>query len=116
LTGETIPDSGKVEKHPNLRVAYIAQHAFHHIEEHLEKTATQYIKWRYASGSDRELAAKASRRLSEEERKILETPIEAKSGEKRQIEMLIGRQKLKKSFTYEIKVRSASRLFVLAQG
>lgn len=25
LTGETLPDTGKVEKHPNLRVAYIAQ-------------------------------------------------------------------------------------------
>lgn len=25
LTGETLPDSGKVEKHPNLRLAYIAQ-------------------------------------------------------------------------------------------
>jgi elongation factor 3 len=27
LTGETLPDSGRVEKHPNLRVAYIAQYA-----------------------------------------------------------------------------------------
>jgi elongation factor 3 len=103
LTGETIPDSGKVEKHPNLRVAYIAQHAFHHIEEHLEKSATAYIKWRYADGTDKEMAAKASRRLSPEEKRILETPIEAKTGEKRMIEMIIGRQKLKKSFTYEIK-------------
>lgn len=25
LTGETLPDTGKVDKHPNLRVAYIAQ-------------------------------------------------------------------------------------------
>jgi elongation factor 3 len=86
-----------------LRVAYIAQHAFHHIEEHLEKSATAYIKWRYGDGLDKELAAKASRRMSPEEKRILETPIEAKSGEKRQIEMIIGRQKLKKSFTYEIK-------------
>lgn len=103
LIGETVPDSGKVEKHPNLRVAYIAQHAFDHIEQHLEKSATAYIKWRYADGSDKELAAKASRRLSPEEKRILETPITAATGEKRQIEMIIGRQKLKKSFTYEIK-------------
>lgn len=77
-----------------------------HIEQHLEKTATQYIKWRYEGGSDRELAAKASRRLTDEERRILDTPIEAKTGEKRQIEMIIGRQKLKKSFQYEIKWRN----------
>ena len=28
LTGETLPDSGAIVKHPNLRIAYIAQHAF----------------------------------------------------------------------------------------
>lgn len=93
------------------------RHAFHHIEQHLEKSATQYIKWRYADGHDKELAEKASRKMSEEEKKTLETPIEAKTGEKRRIEMIIGRQKLKKSFTYEIKwlnmdhkVRCLSRL------
>jgi elongation factor 3 len=44
LTGETVPDSGRVEKHPNLRVALMSQHAFEHLEHHLEKSATQYIK------------------------------------------------------------------------
>merc|ERR1719240_1076593 len=44
LTGELVPDkgSGEVWKHPNCRVAYVAQHAFHHIEHHLEKTAIEY--------------------------------------------------------------------------
>ena len=28
-------------RHPNLRVAYVAQHAFHHIEQHLDKTPNQ---------------------------------------------------------------------------
>jgi elongation factor 3 len=32
LTGELEPESGTVWKHPNLRLAYVAQHAFHHIE------------------------------------------------------------------------------------
>lgn len=32
LTGETEPNSGEVWKHPNLRIAYVAQHAFHHLE------------------------------------------------------------------------------------
>merc|ERR1712093_74654 len=32
------------------RVAYVAQHAFHHIEAHLDKTPNEYIRWRYANG------------------------------------------------------------------
>ena len=43
ITGETIPQSGSVYKHPNLRVGYVAQHAFHHIEQHLEKTPIGYM-------------------------------------------------------------------------
>jgi elongation factor 3 len=43
LTGETIPQEGKVEKHPALRVGYVAQHAFHHLEQHLEKTPVAYM-------------------------------------------------------------------------
>ena len=33
LTGEIEPTSGSVWKHPNMRIAYVAQHAFHHIEQ-----------------------------------------------------------------------------------
>lgn len=40
LTGELLPDSGTCWKHPNMRVAYVAQHAFHHIESHLDKVHT----------------------------------------------------------------------------
>jgi energy-coupling factor transporter ATP-binding protein EcfA2 len=47
LTGETLPTTGTVWKHPNLRIAYVAQHAFHHIEEHLDKTPAQYLWWRF---------------------------------------------------------------------
>ncbi|ORY74783.1 P-loop containing nucleoside triphosphate hydrolase protein [Leucosporidium creatinivorum] len=103
LTGETLPDSGKVEKHPNLRVAYVAQHAFHHIEEHLEKTAMQYIQWRYQDGVDKEQSAKATRALTPEEIELLKTPIVGKDGTTRLLERIVGRQKLKKSYTYEVK-------------
>jgi hypothetical protein len=44
VTGELEPQEGTVWKHPNLRIAYVAQHAFHHIEQHLDKTANQYIQ------------------------------------------------------------------------
>lgn len=69
----------------------------------MEKTACQYIQWRYQDGHDRELTQKATRALSKEEQELLATPIEAKTGEKRYIEQLIGRQKLKKSYSYEVK-------------
>ena len=36
-TGELEPQDGTVWKHPNLRIAYVAQHAFHHLERHLDK-------------------------------------------------------------------------------
>ncbi|GAA5856828.1 hypothetical protein JCM8547_008863 [Rhodosporidiobolus lusitaniae] len=103
LTGETLPDSGKVEKHPNLRIAYVAQHAFHHIEQHLEKSAVQYILWRYQEGVDKEQAHKATRALTPEEEALMKTPIMAKTGEARYLEKIVGRQKFKKSYTYEIK-------------
>jgi len=67
LTGETEPTDGEVWKHPTLRVAYVAQHAFHHIEQHLDKTPNEYIRWRYEAGEDRELASKITRQLTPEE-------------------------------------------------
>jgi elongation factor 3 len=43
LTGELEPDAGSGEawKHPNCRVAYVAQHAFKHIESHLDISANE---------------------------------------------------------------------------
>ncbi|CAM9500788.1 unnamed protein product, partial [Ectocarpus sp. 4 AP-2014] len=43
LTGEVVPQTGEVWRHPNARVAYLAQHAFHHIEDHMNKTPNEYI-------------------------------------------------------------------------
>jgi elongation factor 3 len=78
LTGELEPDegSGAVWKHPNCRVGYIAQHAFHHIEKHLDETANDYIRWRYANGGDREEAVKVTSIATAEEIKMMEAPIE----------------------------------------
>ena len=103
LTGEIVPNEGKVEKHPNLRVAMMAQHAFHHLEQHLEKTACQYIRWRYQDGHDREITEKATRKMSAEEADQMKVPIVSQTGEKRVIEYIVGRSKLKKSYQYEIK-------------
>ncbi|KAK0540407.1 [NU+] prion formation protein 1 [Tilletia horrida] len=103
LTGEVEPQEGKVEKHPALRVAKVAQHAFHHIESHLEKSAVDYIRWRFQDGHDRELTELASRKLTDEEELKLAKPIVSSTGESRVIEMIVGRQKLKRQMQYEIK-------------
>lgn len=103
LTGETIPQTGKVEKHPNLRMGYIKQHALEHVEMHLEKTPSQYLQWRYANGDDREVFLKQTRILTDADKAQLETPIDLGDGRGgRRIEALIGRQKWKKSFQYEV--------------
>ncbi|TIA92083.1 hypothetical protein E3P81_01676 [Wallemia ichthyophaga] len=103
ITGETVPQTGSVYKHPNLRVGYVAQHAFHHIEQHLEKTPIGYIQWRYAQGYDREVLEKETRVLTDEDKKMFDTPIVGKTGEARYLERIMGRQKLKKSYQYDVK-------------
>merc|ERR1712176_1695620 len=54
LLGELKPTEGKIMKVQGSRVAYMSQHAFHHIEAHLDKSATQYIMQRFAGGEDNE--------------------------------------------------------------
>ncbi|OTB00009.1 hypothetical protein M426DRAFT_66720 [Hypoxylon sp. CI-4A] len=104
LTGEVIPTSGRVEKHPNLRIGYIKQHALEHVEMHLEKTPNQYLQWRYANGDDREVFLKQTRILSDKDREQMEKRIDLKDGKgERQLEALVGRQKFKKTFQYEVK-------------
>jgi len=105
LTGEMEPSKGEIWKHPNLRFAYVAQHAFHHIEQHLDKTANQYVQWRFHGGEDRELLAKESRKITDEEKKQMDKVLVI-NGEKLQIEMLMARRKLKRGYEYEVKFRN----------
>jgi elongation factor 3 len=102
LTGEAEPTTGSVWKHPNLRIAYVAQHAFHHLEQHLDKTPNEYIQWRYAIGEDREALQKETRQVSEEEQKKMEEARMVIDGAKRAVEKLLGRRKLKKGYEYEV--------------
>lgn len=103
LTGETIPQTGRVEKHPNLRIGYIKQHALEHVEMHMEKTPNQYLQWRYANGDDREVLLKQTRILTPEDKAQMDKMVQIPDGGERRIEALIGRQKYKKSFQYEVK-------------
>jgi len=118
LTGEIIPQIGEVWKHPNARVAYVAQHAFHHIEQHLNKTPNEYIRWRYANGEDKESLVKVSMVLTEEELKLQKEPFEViwkDENDKQQkankivIEFLGNRRENKqKEYEYEVKYRDGS--------
>jgi len=98
MVGELEPNeegAAKVVKHPNMRLAYVAQHAFHHIENHLEQTPTQYIEWRFQGGMDREGAAKNYLELTDDEKLL----IDQKTG---QVQCLRGRRKGKKGQEYEV--------------
>ncbi|KAG0309517.1 hypothetical protein BGZ98_001661 [Dissophora globulifera] len=103
LTGEADPQEGTVWRHPNLRIGYVAQHAFHHLEQHLEKTPNAYIQWRYQGGADREVLEKPTVAMTPEEMAQMETWVVGGDGSQRQVEMIMGRQKLKKSYQYEVK-------------
>ena len=99
LTGEMQPTEGSVWKHPNMRMAYVAQHAFHHIENHLDMTPNQYIQWRYASGEDLESVDRSERNAKDTE-KMYE--VKVIDGVKRSLERIGGRRKLKRSYEYEV--------------
>jgi len=67
LVGEQIPTEGSIWKAPGLRLAYVAQHAFHHLEKHMQETPTQYIMWRFAGNEDKESLEFKSDELSVDE-------------------------------------------------
>ena len=116
LVGEIEPQTGDVWKHPNARIAYVAQHAFHHIESHLNKTPNEYIRWRYANqGEDKESLVKISMQFTPEEEKLQKTPFEIQfTGEdgkikkiKKVVSELVGGRKTNKSKEYEYEVKYA---------
>merc|ERR1712164_79700 len=112
LTGELKPSAGRVHKHPNCRFAYVAQHAFHHIEQHLDKSPNEYIRWRYQHGDDKEALQKDSMTLTEEEIEKCKKPFEIalppdEKGNVRKLKWVIekltgGRKTVKKEVEYEV--------------
>merc|ERR1712066_784998 len=59
-------------RHQNMRLAYVAQHAFHHLEKHLDKTAVEYILWRFAGADDRESLENQTKEINEDDEKLRE--------------------------------------------
>merc|ERR1712151_1012349 len=69
LVGEQKPTEGSIWKTAGLRMAYVAQHAYHHLEKHLQRTPTDYIMWRFAGNDDKESIEFKSQELSVDEEK-----------------------------------------------
>ena len=100
MVGELEPDQGLIERHPNLRVAYVAQHAFAHIEDHLDLTPVEYIMWRYRGGVDKEMAKKDANTMTKEEMDALRAKARAeKTGV---VEELLARRTGKREHEYEV--------------
>ncbi|KAN0067524.1 Armadillo-type fold [Elaphomyces granulatus] len=100
LTGELIPTVGDVYHHENIRIAYIKQHAFAHIDNHLDKTPSEYIQWRFQTGEDRETMDRASKIVTEDDEKAMDK-IYKIDGTQRRVIGIHARRKFKNSYEYE---------------
>ncbi|ANB14554.1 translation elongation factor EF-3 [Sugiyamaella lignohabitans] len=100
LTGELLPTSGDVYVHENCRIAYIKQHAFAHIDNHLDKTPSEYIQWRFQTGEDRETMDRANRQISESDEEAM-NKIYKIEGTPRRVNEVLARRKFKNSYEYE---------------
>merc|ERR1712117_330203 len=118
LTGENIPQEGSVYKHPGVRLGYLAQHSFDTIDQHPNKTANEYIRWRFEiPGEDREAIKKKTTTLDEEEEaELLKTytfllkDAEGKMYKKTGVvEGLTGLRKKEKDGTFIYQVKFATR-------
>ncbi|CAR30900.1 hypothetical protein ZYGR_0P02030 [Zygosaccharomyces rouxii] len=100
LTGELLPTTGEVYTHENIRIAYIKQHAFAHIESHLDKTPSEYIQWRFQTGEDRETMDRANRQINEDDAQAMNKIFKI-DGTPRRIAGIHSRRKFKNSYEYE---------------
>merc|ERR1712196_403967 len=127
LVGEQKPTEGSVWKASGLRMAYVAQHAFHHLEKHMGETPTEYIMWRFAGNDDKESLEFKTTELSVDEEKARsqkwcidsvsgnvrrctdpkEDPKKAKQDEANSVvpDALLNRRQKKKEKTYEYEVK-----------
>ena len=63
-----LPTSGSDWKAAGLRLAYVAQHALHHLKKYVQEMPTQYTMWRFADNDDRESIEFKSDEISVDEK------------------------------------------------
>jgi elongation factor 3 len=100
LCGELIPTGGEIYQHENIRIAYIKQHAFAHIDNHLDKTPSEYIQWRFQTGEDRETMDRANKIITEADEKAMDKVFKVE-GTPRRVIGIHSRRKFKNSYEYE---------------
>lgn len=100
LTGELVPTSGDVYQHENIRIAYIKQHAFAHIDNHLDKTPSEYIQWRFQTGEDRETMDRANKIITDDDEKAMDRVYKIE-GTLRRVIGIHSRRKFKNTYEYE---------------
>jgi elongation factor 3 len=100
LTGELLPTTGEIYQHENIRIAYIKQHAFAHIDNHLDKTPSEYIQWRFQTGEDRETMDRANKQVTDEDENAM-NKIFTVNETKRRVIGVQARRKFKNSYEYE---------------
>lgn len=100
LCGELIPTGGEIYQHENIRIAYIKQHAFAHIDNHLDKTPSEYIQWRFQTGEDRETMDRANKIITEADEKAMDKIFKIE-GSPRRVIGIHSRRKFKNSYEYE---------------
>lgn len=96
MLADGVTPCGDVWKHHNLIVAYVAQHSFHHVEQHLDKSPVDYIKWRFDKGVDKESLSKSVLQISTEE--LDDIKREQRYGD---VEKIVGRRKNARTIEYE---------------
>jgi elongation factor 3 len=101
LVGELEPNGGVIDRHPNLRMAYIPQNISACLDPHKQLTPIEYVMWRYRLGSDREQSNKNTLILSEEE--LAEIKQKAKLNKTFVIKELGSRRSGKREHEYEAK-------------
>ena len=101
LVGELEPNQGVIDRHPNLRMAYIPQNISACLEQHKLLTPIEYVMWRYRLGSDREQANKNTLTLTDEEMEAIKQ--KAKLNKTFVIKELGSRRSGKREHEYEAK-------------
>merc|ERR1712063_17522 len=127
LVGEQKPTWGTIWKAAGLRMAYVAQHAFHHLEKHMQETPAEYIMWRFAGNDDKESLEFKTDELSVDEaaaratkwcidsvtggvRRCTDPKEDAKKAKQDEAaavvpDAILGRRQKKKEKTYEYEVK-----------
>mmetsp|Transcript_46 Transcript_46/g.100 ORF Transcript_46/g.100 Transcript_46/m.100 type:complete len:742 (-) Transcript_46:40-2265(-) len=75
IVGDTQPSNStdcRFFIHHNLRIAYVSQHAFYHVEQHIEDSPAAYIQWRFKDGYDKEKIESEAYRIEPEEQQAIE--------------------------------------------